>query len=115
MDPVMTNTTSMTARQVHDDIEQTLKSHAVSPETAVEKLEATAKRYGATVWRFMKRHPFLSMAALATGGVVAASAVGAAELVFGGVLAFAAYKILREGEPPMKVIEELEGVAHKET
>jgi hypothetical protein len=114
MDAVTTNTTSVTARQVHDDIEQTLKSRSAAPETAVAKLEAAAKSVGATVWRFMKCHPFLSIAALATGGVMAASAVGAAELVFGGALAFAAYKILREGEPPMKVIEELEGVARKE-
>jgi hypothetical protein len=113
MDPARTNTTSLTAKQLHDDIEQILKSLEVSPEGIDETLEAAAKRYCTRVWCFMKRHPFLSMAALGAAGVAAASAVGAAELLFGGALAFAAYKILREGEPAMKVIEELEGVAHK--
>jgi hypothetical protein len=104
MDPV---TTSPTAKQVHDDIEQILQA-AAAAETRAEKLEGMLKTGGARLWRAMKRHPFLSMAALAVGGIGMAAAVGAAELWFGGALAFAAYKILREGEPPLQALQELE-------
>jgi hypothetical protein len=108
--PTTTNATSVTAKQVHDDIEQTLGvpgAPAAKSETQAEKLEARIKKGGAALWRTMKHHPFLSMAAIAVGGIVAASAVGAAEIWFGGVIAFAAYKVLREGEPPMRVLREL--------
>jgi hypothetical protein len=115
MDPVTTHhTTSLTAKQVHDDIEQTLRSLAAEPENFVEELEAWVKAQGATAWRLMKRHPFLATLVLGLGGTVAAATFGAAELWFGGALAFAAYKVLREGEPPMRVIEELEGVVKRE-
>jgi hypothetical protein len=111
--PRMTNT-SLTAKQVHDDIEQSLRCGPAVPETRAEKLEAMIKSGGAAAWRIMKRHPFLSMAAVAIGGIAAAATVGAAELWFGGALAFAAYKILREGEPPMRAIQELEGELRRE-
>jgi hypothetical protein len=105
MDPT-TNATSVTAKQVHDDIEQTLGT-PVPAETAARRLEEKLKSGGSALWRTMKRHPFLSMVAIAVGGVAVASAVGAAEIWFGGAIAFAAYKVLREGEPPMRVLREL--------
>lgn len=107
MEPVTTNPTSVTAKQVHDDIEQALGTPTARTETPAEKLEEKLKSGGAVLWRAMKRHPFLSMVAIAFGGVAAASAVGAAEIWFGGALAFAAYKVLREGEPPMRALTEL--------
>jgi hypothetical protein len=107
MDPVTINATSATAKQVHDDIEQTLETPLPRVLTRGEKLEDRLRTGGAAVWSVMKRHPFLSMVAITIGGVAAASAVGAAEIWFGGVLAFAAYKVLREGEPPMHVLQRL--------
>jgi hypothetical protein len=106
------NRVSFTAKQMHDDIEQSLGSHAPHG-TRAEKLDARLKSGGTVIWRAMKRHPFLAMAALALGGVAAASAVGAAELLLGAAVAVAAYKVLREGEPPLKAIEELEGEVRK--
>jgi hypothetical protein len=109
MEPPLTTTqTSVTAKQVHDDIEQALGAQAARAETHAEKLEAKLKNGGALLSRTMKRHPFISMVALAFGGVAVATACGAAEIWFGGALAFAAYKVLREGEPPMRVLSELE-------
>jgi hypothetical protein len=104
-----TTTTSLTAKQVHEDIERTLGSRPARPETPAEKLEAALKDGGAAAWCVMKRHPFLSAAAIAFGAIALAAAIGAAELSFGGALAFAAYKVLREGEPPLPALEELEG------
>jgi hypothetical protein len=114
MDPDTSPPTSFTAKQVHDDIERTLRSRGLSAATTVEKLEAMVKARGAAAWRLMKRHPFLACAAIAVGGTAAAATFGAAELWFGGALAFAAYKVLREGEPPLQVLAELEGLPKSE-
>jgi hypothetical protein len=99
---------SQTARQVHDDIEHTLEMRSAKQGTFAEKAEALAKGSGAALWRTMKRHPFLSVMALGAVGVSAAVAVGVAELAFGSALAIAAYKVLREGEPPLEVLARLE-------
>jgi len=99
-------TTSMT-RLVHDDIEQTLGSRTAHGGVAA-RIEGAVKGRGQAAWRAMKRHPFVTIAAVAVGGVAAAASVGVAELAFGGALAFAAYKVLREGEPPMEAIEQVE-------
>jgi hypothetical protein len=96
-----------TARQFHDDIEQTLGSR-MARGAVREALENALKVRGLIVWGAMKRHPFLAMLAIGTCGVAAAVTVGVAELAFGSALAFAAYKILREGEPPMKALSEIE-------
>jgi hypothetical protein len=102
-----TDTTNPTVRQVHDDIEQTLGSRRARGARG-EALEDACKRGGQRVWDAMKRHPFISMAAVGACGVAAASAVGVAELALGGVLALAAYKVLREGEPPIQALAEVE-------
>jgi hypothetical protein len=107
MEPVAMNATSATAKQVHDDIEQAFEAPPERVRKRAERFEEKLKSGGAAVWRVMKRHPFLAMAAIAVGGVAAASTVGAAEIWFGGALAFAAYKVLREGEPPMRVLQRL--------
>jgi hypothetical protein len=101
--------TSPTARQIHDDIERVLRvvRAAASPS---ERIGCALKSGGQRTWRAMKRHPFLAVVAMGVGGIAAASAVGAAELTFGAVLAFAAYKVLREGEPPLQALEEVERV-----
>jgi hypothetical protein len=94
-------------RRFHDDIQQALGArHARGARH--EAIEDTVKLGGTRVWRAMKRHPFLTMAALGVCGVAAASAIGVGELVVGSVLAFAAYKVLREGEPPLQALEEAE-------
>ena len=96
-----------TARQIHDDIEQTLGSRKARGAMR-EALENAVKVRGLFVWGAMKRHPFFAMVAIGTCAVAAAATVGVAELAFGSVLAFAAYKVLREGEPPMKALSEAE-------
>jgi hypothetical protein len=100
--------TSVTAHQLHEDIEQTLETRAQPPETRVGRIEERLKGGAQALWDVMKRHPFVSFAALTVIGSATAAAVGAAELAFGGALALAAYKVLREGEPPMKALEEFE-------
>ena len=96
-----------TSRRIHDDIQQMLRLRTARGQRH-EALEDAVKTRGAAVWRTMKRHPFLSMAALGVCGVAAATAVGFAELAFGTALALAAYKVLREGEPPLQALEEVE-------
>jgi hypothetical protein len=56
----------------------------------------------------MKRHPFASTIALAVGITAVSALIGAAEVALGAAAAFAAYKVLREGEPPLQAIEEVE-------
>jgi hypothetical protein len=107
-------TTSATAKQVHDDIEEALGTGPTRRETRTEAVGALLKNGGASVWRTMKRHPFLAMATVAVAGVALATSIGAAELWFGGALAFAAYKVLREGEPPVAVLREIGQVIEKE-
>jgi hypothetical protein len=96
-----------TARQIHDDIEQTLGSHKARGARR-EALEGALKARGLRAWNTMKRHPFLSVVAIGSCAAMAAATVGVAELAFGAALALAAYKVLREGEPPMKALLELE-------
>ena len=102
------NDTSKTARQVHDDVEHTLGSRTSSADDLGGRLEDVAKRGGARVWCAMKRHPFLAASTLAVGGVALAMTVGAAELTLGTAFAFAVYKVLREGEPPIEAVEDIE-------
>ncbi len=94
---------SPTARQVHDDVEGALRRRP-SASPAANRL----RRASAIVWRATKRHPFAASALLGAGGMAAAAAVGVAELSFAAALAFAAYKVLREGEPPLEAVAEIE-------
>lgn len=96
-----------TARRIHDDIQQMLQLRTARGQRH-EALEDAVKARGAAVWRAMKRHPFLSMTALGLCGVAAAASIGVAELAFGAALALAAYKVLREGEPPLQALQEIE-------
>jgi hypothetical protein len=95
------------ARRIHNDIEQILSSHSAHG-TKREELERALKTRGLQVWKAMKRHPFLAIAAVGTCGVMAAVTFGMAEVAFGTAVAIAAYKVLREGEPPMKALLEVE-------
>jgi hypothetical protein len=97
---------SATARQVHDDIERTLGA-APGPNTWSRQV-GSLKTQGQRAWRAMKRHPFLSVVAVAFVATAVADEVGVGELAFGAVVAFAAYKVLREGEPPLRALEEIE-------
>jgi hypothetical protein len=96
------------ARRIHNDIEQSLSSHSAPRGTRLEALESTLKTRGLQIWKTMKRHPFLAIAAVGTCGVVAAVSLGVAEVAFGTAIAVAAYKVLREGEPPMQALLEVE-------
>ena len=95
------------ARRIHNDIEQSLSSH-LARGARREAIEKALKSRGLELWNTMKRHPFLAIAAVGTCGVIAAATVGVAEVAFGAAIAVAAYKVLREGEPPMKALLEIE-------
>jgi hypothetical protein len=96
-----------TARRIHDDIQQMLQLRTARGQKH-EVLEDAVKARGAAVWRAMKRHPFLSMSVVGVCGIAAAASFGVAELAFGAALAIAAYKVLREGEPPLQALQEIE-------
>jgi hypothetical protein len=100
--------TSPTARQLHEDIEQTLDNRGEPADTEARRWKGILKSGAHALWDVMKRHPFVSFATLTVIGTATAAAIGATELAFGGAVALAAYKILREGEPPMKALEEFE-------
>lgn len=106
---------SPTARQFHADVEAALTESgrvAFTEDDTGKGLAATvrriAKRQGRSAWSFMKRHPFVSVLALGAATGALALEVGAAELTLAGAVAFAAYKVLREGEPPLQAIQEVE-------
>lgn len=107
MNPSEVHTFRATARRIHDDIQQMLQLRSARGQKH-EALEDAVKARGAVVWHAMKRHPFLSMTAVAACGVAAAASLGVAELAFGAALALAAYKVLREGEPPLQALQEIE-------
>jgi Zn-dependent alcohol dehydrogenase len=98
---------SHTVRQIHDDIEQTLDASTARGEGCALRLERAFKSGGGAVWNTMKRHPFAAVLVLGAAAVAVASAVGAAELAFGTAIAIAAYRVLREGEPPLQAFEEV--------
>jgi hypothetical protein len=98
-----------TARQFHEDIENALRGRrAATNDRLSDQLRHKAKAGGRTVWRLAKRHPFVAVVLLGAAGTAAAAEIGVAELTLGGALAFAAYKVLRQGEPPLRAIEEVE-------
>jgi aromatic ring-opening dioxygenase catalytic subunit (LigB family) len=96
-----------TARQFHKDIEDALaeKAHPKAAPLAA-KLTRMAKCGGRAAWHFMKEHPFVSVLALGAAATLVAAQIGVAEITLGGAVAFAAYKVIREGEPPLKAIEQ---------
>jgi hypothetical protein len=96
-----------TTRHIHDDIQQMLRLRTARGRRH-EALEDAVKTRGAAAWRAMKRHPFLAMTALGLCGMAAAATFGVAELAFGAALALTAYKVLREGEPPLQALQEVE-------
>jgi hypothetical protein len=98
-----------TLRQIHDDIEQILSSRKARG-ARLEALEELVKVRGLRAWGTLKRHPFFAMVAIGTCAVAVAATVGVAEVAFGSALAIAVYKVLREGEPPMKALAEVEQV-----
>lgn len=98
--------TNPTARQVHDDIEGML-GQSPHLHTRSGRVGHTLKSGGRRAWRTMKNHPFVSVAALAIGATAVATLVGVVELTFGAAVAYAAYKVLREGEPPLRAVQEV--------
>jgi hypothetical protein len=96
-----------TARRIHEDIQQALHLRRARG-ARLEAIEEAVKTRGLAAWSAMKRHPFLTIAVLGACGVAAAAAVGVVELAFGTALALAAYKVLREGEPPMEALADVE-------
>jgi len=99
---------SHTVRQIHDDIDQTLDASTAKREGTAGRLERLCKSGGETLWNTMKRHPFASVLVLGAAAIGVASAVGAAELAFGTAIAIATYRVLREGEPPLQALSEVE-------
>jgi hypothetical protein len=99
--------THPTARQVHDDIEGML-GRSPAAHTWSGRVGRSAKKNGQRAWHTMKRYPFLSVAAMAIGATALASVVGVVELTFGCAVAYATYKVLREGEPPLRAVQEVE-------
>jgi hypothetical protein len=105
--PGRIHVTKPTARQVHDDIESLLGSRPL-PHGWSGRVLGSLKSSGERAWRTMKAHPFVSVAALAIGATAAATLVGVVELTFGAAVGYAAYKVLREGEPPLRAVREVE-------
>jgi hypothetical protein len=102
------NGSTVTARRLHDDIEHIFHPRRDVDGDRVVELENKAKELAESAWCAMKRHPFVSLLVIGAGGVALAASVGVGELAFGAALAIAAYKVLREGEPPIQAVEEVE-------
>lgn len=100
------NRVSHAVKQIHDDIQQLLHVREPAGEGTTGRLERACKTRGEALWNGMKRHPFASVLVLGAAAIGVASAVGAAELAFGTAIAIAAYRVLREGEPPMQALAE---------
>jgi len=99
--------TNPTARQVHDDIEGMLGRSPTTHDWS-GRVRRSVKKNGQRAWQTMKRYPFVSVAALAVGATALASFIGVVELTFGCAVAYGAYKVLREGEPPLRAVQEIE-------
>jgi hypothetical protein len=95
-----------TARQVHDDIESMFGPSPL-PHTWSGRVGSSLKSGGHRAWRTMKSHPFASVVAVAIGATAVATVVGVVELTFGAAVAYAAYKVLREGELPLRAVQEV--------
>ncbi len=98
--------------QVRHDIESSLSSRALAPNTTGRALEDSVKSAGGRLWGTLRRHPYLGVGVLAALGAAIASAVGVGELAFGAAVGYAAYNVLRGGEKPSQaardVMHELE-------
>lgn len=95
-----------TAQRLHQDIDYVVRKLDPTIAEQTDPIERTLKRHGRRTWHLMKRHPFVGATALAALGLGAAMTVGAAELMFAVGLAVAAYKVMREGEPPLEAMTE---------
>lgn len=68
--------------------------------------ERAAEHLGDLLWHRIKRRPYLGVALFAGTGLALASWIGVGELAVAAAAGYAAYKVLRQNEPPSRAVRE---------
>ena len=101
-------TTPPLAQEVRSDIERTLRTrHVGHGKGRLAVVEDRAKNAGAKVWRLLKSRPYAGIAAASALGFGVASATGVGELAIAVLCGYAAYEVLRRGQPVGETVEEV--------
>ncbi|HEX4449073.1 MAG TPA: hypothetical protein VH044_20170 [Polyangiaceae bacterium] len=95
------------AQEIRADIDHALHTRHFGHGKVLFKVEDGAKSAGTKVWELMKEHPYGGIAAVSAAGFVLAASAGVGELAVAGIFGYAAYKVLRRGEPVDAAVEEI--------
>jgi uncharacterized protein (DUF697 family)/ElaB/YqjD/DUF883 family membrane-anchored ribosome-binding protein len=93
------------AEQVRMDIERSLRTRSFGEGEVLFVVEDKAKRAGAKLWGHLKQHPYGGIGAASALGFAVASATGVGELAIAVVCGYAAFEVLRRGEPVAVAVE----------
>jgi uncharacterized protein (DUF697 family)/ElaB/YqjD/DUF883 family membrane-anchored ribosome-binding protein len=94
-------------QEIRADIDHALHSRHFGHGKLLFKVEDGAKNAGTKVWELMKEHPYGGIAAVSATGLLLASTAGVGELAIAAVFGYAAFKVLRRGEPVDQAVEEV--------
>lgn len=98
-------------RELLDDIDHALERRSAPAGTLRAHVEDATKRGGAAVLRVLRTRPSLGVVVFGGLAIAAADLVGVGELGMGIVIGYAAWQVLRKGEPVGEAIEEAEQLA----
>jgi hypothetical protein len=94
------------ATEISVRIDHLLTTRHAARGTFAAEVESVVKRQGGRLWMLMKRRPWVGVVVVSGGAFALADVLGAGELTIALILGYAAYRVLREGVPPTRAVEE---------
>lgn len=95
------------AAEVRSDIERTLRTRHLGHGKILFAVEDGAKTLGAKAWVRLKRRPYTGVAVATAVGFTVATMTGVGELAVAALCGYAAYEVLRRGQPVGETVEEV--------
>ncbi len=98
---------SPVAQEVRADIERSLRTRRFGQGKVLFAVEDRAKTAGAKLWVRLKRRPYAGIGAATALGFTVATVTGVGELAVAVLCGYAAYEVLRRGQPVGETVEEV--------
>ena len=94
-------------QEVRADIERSLRTRRFGRGKVLFAVEDRAKTAAARVWVVLKKRPYAGIGASAAFGFTVAAMTGVGELAVAVLCGYAAYEVLRRGQPVEQTLEEV--------
>jgi hypothetical protein len=103
-----------TGREIRLRIEHALRLRSAPEDTVLASIERSVKPRAARAWRVVEKRPSIGVLVVAGLALVAAEAIGAAELAFAVGAGYAAYQVIAKGRPLPEAVRDGAQIATQE-